>query len=79
MSSDDTERSVYRLNENLVLMGDQLNDALYAANRYQALGYDHQREKALEKLEELRDFADEVLERERDTDTNRQRGVSDDE
>ncbi|MHC3439217.1 hypothetical protein ACYJ1Y_14280 [Natrialbaceae archaeon A-gly3] len=73
-NTGDTDRSAFRLSECLVLMGDKLNDALYAANRYQNLGYDHQRERALEELEELREFADEVLERERETETEQNGG-----
>ena len=67
MPEHDTEQSAYRFNESLILLGDSLNDAQYAANRYHQTGYDHKQEDALEHLRDLRNLADEVLERYDDT------------
>lgn len=58
----------YRLAENVHLMDGILNEALYHSLRYHELGYDHLREDVLDDVERLRDFADEVLERERGND-----------
>jgi len=69
-STDDIEQSAYRLSENLILLGKTLNDAQYAANRYQKTGFEHKREDALQHLRELRDFADEIIERSVNTETD---------
>lgn len=57
--------SPHRLSEDLVLVGDSLQTALYKANRYQGLGaeYDHLLDDTLEAVERLRDMANEILKR----------------
>ena len=63
-STDRTEQDAYRLIENIILASDSLNDALYKANRYQAVEYEHLKEDSLQELRDVRDLIDEILERE---------------
>lgn len=57
--------SVFRLVEDLTMMLRSATDALYKTNRYRKVGYDHLHQDALDEVENVRDLADEILERER--------------
>lgn len=58
-----TDRDGYRLSEDVILINTAVNDALYSANRYQELGFDHLEESTLEHLEGVREMVDETIER----------------
>ena len=63
-----TEQEEHRLSKDIILMDSALNDALYSANRYERVGFDHLEQSAIDHLEDVRSMLDETLARYDDAD-----------
>jgi len=73
----ETTESPFGLTEELILLGQTVNNAVYDANRYNNLEFEHKREDALSHIQEAKESTERILERYSEpTETPRSKNVT---